>query len=490
MQENNVEKRASFFPSGVPGAIPIGIAVVGIILLYFWLSADAAQDLTLRLPNEQDFIESDEVGRGIIKGELVRLDGAPADLPGAWPRFRGANFDAIGDVETALVSAPAPTGYKAVTLASSWPDEGPEVLWSKELGEGFASAAVLDGRVYIIDYDQENEADLIRCMSLDDGSDIWNYSYPVKIKRYHGMSRTVPAVTEKYIVTIGPKCHVTCLDSMAGEFRWMLDLVKDYGAEVPEWYAGQCPLIDNGKAIIAPAGEVLMMAVDCETGEIVWQTPNPNKWKMTHSSIMPAEFMGERMYVYCASAGVVGVSAEDGSILWEYPDWKIRLANVASPLVVGDGKIFLSGGYNSGAMMIQLIRENDEIIVEEVFRLDAKVFGSEQHTPIFYNDHIYGIRPDKQLVCLDLNGNVVWTSSRTNRFGPRGLGPYSIADGKIFVLDDEGTLTLAQANTTGYIQLAQAKVLEGPDAWGPMAFAAGRLIIRDMNRMICLDVSE
>ena len=161
MQENQVKKRTSFFPSGIPGLIPVVIAVAGIILLYFWLSTDAAQNLTLRLPSEQDFIKSDEDSGGIIKGELVKFDVQPANLPGKWPRFRGENFDALSSDET--------------PLAKTWPDEGPQVLWSKEMGEGFASAAVLNGRVYVIDYDQTNEADLIRCMSLEDGSDIWNY---------------------------------------------------------------------------------------------------------------------------------------------------------------------------------------------------------------------------------------------------------------------------------------------------------------------------
>ena len=27
------------------------------------------------------------------------------------------------------------------------------------------------------------------------------------------MSRTVPAVTDKYVVALGPKCHVMCLDA-------------------------------------------------------------------------------------------------------------------------------------------------------------------------------------------------------------------------------------------------------------------------------------
>jgi outer membrane protein assembly factor BamB len=487
MQENQSHKTVSSLPTGIGFLPPVLVFVLGIVSLYMWLTSNAASTLILRLPSERDLAApGEQISEGPITGKLVNMDGVPSDLPGAWPRFRGANFDAVVD-ET---MKPAPTPQEKVSLANTWPQSGPPVLWSKQLGEGFAGASVLEGRVYVIDYDQQNEADLIRCMSLDDGRDIWQYSYPVKIKRNHGMSRTVPAVTEKYIVTMGPKCHVTCLDSMSGEFKWMLNLVKDYGTTVPEWYTGQCPLIEDGKAIIAPGGTALMMAVDCETGDIVWQTPNPNKWKMTHSSIMPADILGMHMYLYCTTEGVVAVSAEDGTLLWEYPGWKITLANVACPLVISDDRVFLSGGYNSGAEMVRLSLQNDKITSEVLYKLDSKIFGSDQQTPILYDNHIYGIRPDRELVCLDLDGNVTWSSSRTNRFGAQGLGPYSIADGKIYILDDEGTLTLAQANTTGYIQLAQAKVLEGPDAWAPMAFASGRLIVRDMNKMICLDISQ
>ncbi|MBN1974978.1 MAG: PQQ-like beta-propeller repeat protein [Sedimentisphaerales bacterium] len=487
MQESSVQKKTSFLPNGIPALIPLFIFVMGVVSLYFWLTSGTETEFALRLPSERDLAVSNGVDLGgAVTGKLVKLDGVPSSLTGAWPGFRGENFDAIVDERISI----APTMQEKISLAKSWPESGPPVLWSKQLGEGFAGAAVLAGRVYVIDYDQQNEADLIRCMSLDDGKDIWQYSYPVKIKRNHGMSRTVPAVTEKYIVAMGPKCHVTCLDSTTGEFKWMIDLVKQFGTKVPEWYAGQCPIIENDKAIIAPGGTSLMIAVDCNSGDIIWQTPNPDNWKMTHSSIMPADILGKRMYLYCASDGVVAVSAEDGNLLWQYPGWKIKLANVACPLVVGDDRILLSGGYNSGAEMVRLSMQDDRITSQTLFKLDSKVFGSEQHTPILYDNHIYGIRPDKELACLDLDGNVVWTSSRTNRFGTQGLGPYSIADGKIYILDDDGTLTLAEANTTGYVKLAQAKVLEGPDAWAPMAFASGRLIIRDMNKMICLDISE
>ncbi|MBN2588222.1 MAG: PQQ-like beta-propeller repeat protein [Sedimentisphaerales bacterium] len=486
MPENQLQKLSSLFPTGIYRLIPITIFVFGIISLILWLSNNPVKQFTVRLPSERDLAAPDEQGSGgIITGTLVTLNGVPSDLPGSWPHFRGINFDAILSEQAVI----APIHSEPVRLADNWPESGPEVLWSKDLGEGFAGAAVLNGRVYLIDYDQQNNADLIRCMSLDDGEDIWQYSYPVKVKRNHGMSRTVPVVTEKYLVTIGPKCHVTCLDPITGEFKWMLDLVKDYGTKVPEWYAGQCPIIEDDKAIIAPGGEPLMMAVDCNSGEILWQTPNPNEWGMTHNSIVPADILGMHVYLYCTTGGVVAVNAEDGSLLWEYPDWKIKLANVSCPIVVGDDKVFLSGGYNSGAQMVQLSLEDEKITSQLLFELDSKTFGAEQQTPIHYDNHIWAVRPDKEFVCIDLDGNVVWTSSRTNRFGPQGLGPFSIADGKIYILDDDGTLTLAEATTTGYKQLSQSKVLEGPDAWAPMAFASGRLIIRDMNKMICLDIS-
>jgi outer membrane protein assembly factor BamB len=467
--------------STAANTLPIGLAVMGVVLLYFWLSADAAKDLEKRLPGQDNrtkvIAEQDEPIK--ITGQLIKFDGKPADLPGAWPRFRGPNFDAISNNDN-------------ITLARSWQENGPKVLWSIDVGEGYAGAAVLAGRVYLLDYDQENKADVIRCLSLEDGKEIWRYAYNVKIKRFHGMSRTVPAVTEKHIVTIGPKCHVTCLDSMTGQFKWMLNLVREYGTTVPQWYTAQCPLIEDGKAIIAPAGEVLMMAVDLDTGEIVWKTPNPDGWVMTHSSIIPMEFKDKRLYIYCggdaASGGVVGVSAKDGSILWKTEKWKVR-TNVPSPVIVDD-RIFLSAGYGqyeNGCMMLRLTESDGNIIAQEEYKYPIDVFGSMQQTPILYEHHIYGVRMDKQLVCLDLTGQVVWTSTSANKFGH---GAYMIANGLMYVLNDSGVLTLVEPTSTGYVELAKAEVLQGHDSWGPMAIVSGRLILRDLDRMICIDITE
>jgi len=356
-----------------------------------------------------------------------------------------------------------------------------------DAGEGYAGAAVLNGRVYLMDYDREGKSDALRCLSLADGREIWRFSYPLPVKRNHGMSRTVPAVTPTHVVALGPKCQVCCLDAVTGKTQWTVDLVREYGTAVPAWYAGQCPLIDGDRVILAPSGSSLMVALELATGKVIWQTPNPRDWKMTHVSIAPMELGGKKTYIYCGHGGVAGSAADEGSLLWETVEWKISIATVATPVPVPDGRVFLSGGYEAGAMMLALTQQDGKWQAKRAFRLNADVFGATQQTPVLYQDHLYGIRPSGELVCLDLTGKVRWTSGMARRFG---LGPLMIADGKILALDDNGNLTMAAATPEGFKPLAQARVLQGHDAWGPLAMAGSRLIVRDLTRMVCLDLGK
>jgi len=461
-------------PGRVLWILPFLVAVLGVGTIVVWLREGVALDAPLRLPGQEAGPAPGSVDPTVGRnpGALIPGAGKPSSLAGAWPQFRGPD-------RTNIVQ-------DAGRLARAWPESGPRVLWELEVGEGYAGAAIRNGCVYLVDYDRAKREDAVRCLSLDDAAEIWRYTYYVKIKRNHGMSRTVPAVAESYVVSLGPKGHVRCLDARTGKLGWQLDLVKDCGAEIPPWYAGQCPLIDGDAVILAPGARPLMMAVELATGRRRWETENPGGWGMTHASITPMDFRGERQYVYCTTRGALGVSAKDGRILWRYPGWVIKLATVPSPVIVGKDRIFFSGGYNSGCVMIRLRGEGAKIEIEDVFRLEPATFGSDQQTPIFFGNHIYGVAPGGQLVCLDLDGKRLWASGAANRFG---LGPFLLADGLLFVLNDQrGTLHLVAADPAGYRELAQAKLLDGHDAWAPMAMAAGRLILRDATTMICIEV--
>ena len=456
--------------------IPGVLGLLALLALALWLGRGSDKPLTLRVPGTDQAPGSELGGNAnpVLNGKVLRFDGQPSALPGAWPQFRGPNRDGISP--------------ETVSLARAWRPSEPRELWAIDVGEGYAGAAVLQGRVYLMDYDREQKQDALRCLSLADGREIWRYTYPVPVKRNHGMSRTVPAVTDKVVVAIGPKCHVVCLDPATGELRWGLDLVRQYGTTVPPWYAGQCPLIDHGAVILAPGGKsALLLACDAETGAARWQTPNPHGWKMTHSSVMPMEFDSQRMYVYCANNGVVGVSAKDGSILWETTDWKISIATVPSPLILNDGRIFLSGGYNAGSLMLQLRKQGDRLVPQTVFKLEPEVFGATQHTPILLDNHLYGIRADGKFVCLTSEGKPVWTSGSSQQFG---LGSFILADGLFFAMNDSGLLRLIEATPDKYVLLAQAQVLKGRESWAPLALAGGRLIVRDLTRLVCLDVAR
>ena len=406
-----------------------------------------------------------------------------SELNDVWPRFRGPQFDNIKKTGVALVDDFS---------------KGADIQWSVELGEGHAGPSVYKGKVYVLDYDEDIKADMLRCFSLKDGEELWRRWYKVNIKRNHGMSRTIPAVTEDYILTIGPRSHVMCVDRESGNLLWGLDVETTYQTEVPFWYTGQCPLIDNDKAIIATGGKALLIALDCKTGELLWKTPNEGNWKMSHSSIMPWEYQGVKMYVYSAVGGICGIAAEGdnaGKILWQSSEWNCSVV-APSPVCMPDGKIFLTAGYGAGSMVFQIDYRNGTFTVTELY--DYKPvdgLACEQQTPLYYDGMLFGILPKdagplrNQFVCVDPKDTrkIIWSSGKTNRFG---LGPYMIADGKFWILNDDGTLFIARPSKESFMILDQVKVFDGQDAWAPMAVADGYLLLRDANTMYCLDIRK
>jgi len=416
-----------------------------------------------------------------IKGKLTHGSGVPSRISANWSQFRGENRDAISP--------------ETIPLKKNWSEsQPPPVLWGLPLGEGYAGFAVRNGRVYILDYDEPNQQDALRCLSLDDGQEIWRFAYPVHVKKNHGMSRTVPAVTDQYCVSLGPRCHVLCVDANTGEEKWFSDLKHDYGTTEPAWYAGQCPLIvtlpgsNKPSAIIAPAGpEALMVALDCETGKEVWHTPNPFGWSMTHTSIAPMLLDGQLTFVYFGGEGVVGVRAADGEILWSTTGLSVGLATCPSPVILPENRVFCSGGYNIGSIILQIVPDTQPGKYKALTscQLSERVFDSEQQTPIYYEGHLYGLRQnDQRFVCLDLEGKIVWESGRTEKFGS---GPFILADGMILILADDGKLTGCEATPAGYRKLFEVEIMEDYCCWAPMAIVEGRLLLRDQFSMKCID---
>ncbi len=448
----------------------------------WWLFSDPTAEFSVNLPGMDNRPANLKSAASMVEiGEFYQwYDSLKTDLAGKWPRFRGSNFD----------------NKSTMQVDVDWGDQGPQISWSVDLGEGHAAPAIYNGKVYLLDYDEAERTDVLRCFSLKDGTELWRRWYKNPLKRNHGMSRTIPAVNDKYVVTIGPNCHVMCVDADSGSFRWGINLVDEYDTKVPLWYTGQCPLLEDSIAVIAPGGKDLVIGVDCDSGNVVWRTPNPNNWGMSHSSIMPMIFNDKKMYVYCAFGGIVGISAEEedkGTILWESSEWNPNVI-APSPVILPDGRIFVTAGYGAGSMMFQLAYENGEYHLNSLDKLTPKDgLASEQQTPILYDGHLFCVLPKdagpdrNQLVCVDPDDvrSFVWTSGKTTRFG---LGPFILLDDKFFVLSDEGELTVLKASVQSYKEIAKAKILDGHDAWGPIAVADHRMLCRDSKKLVCIEL--
>jgi outer membrane protein assembly factor BamB len=475
--------------------IIVGTAVVIFVAAFaLWIFARPSYNVVERVPGLDNRPPQKQLSDSVIIGQFIDTLGKMEEvLPGSWPRFRGADYDNIS-------KDPTP-------LAETWDTSGPQVVWQTTLGEGYAGPAVLNGRVYVLDYNEKRKADMLRCFSLKSGTELWRRWYNVEFKRNHGYSRTIPAVTDKYVVTIGPRSHVMCVEPLNGGLLWSIDLEKEYGISgtskgkiTPDFYCGQCPLIDNGLAIIAPGGKALMIAVDCATGKVVWKTPNPDSLRMSHTSIIPMNIHGKKMYVYAALGGVCGISAEGedtGKVLWKTTAWSPSIA-VASPVYLGNGELAAFGSYGAGTAKIKITRTDPGFTAEVTEQHKASEgIANEQQTPILKGDYLWTVLPEnagalkKQLVCYQKSNLIapVWSSGKEIRFG-KGMGPFILSGNKLYLLDDEGKLYLFRIENASAVLISSHKVMEAIEAWSPMAIAGKYLILRDSHNMVCLDISK
>ncbi len=408
-------------------------------------------------------------------GEVSTGPGTPAETTGSWPQFRGADRENI-----ARPDAP---------LAGSWPAEGPRELWRIEgLGTGYSGPAIHAGRVYLNDYDEANARWMVRCLSLADGQEIWRWSYPRLVRPNHGITRSTPAVDDDVVISLDPKCALHAFDARTGERLWARNLPPEFGLRIPPWYNGQCPLLDGDRVIIGIGGrDALLAAFDKRTGEPVWTTPNTIRQVTSHASVMPAELGGTKQYLWATLQGIVGVDAETGTLLWDSP-FVGRVALAPSPLGLDDEHVFMTSGYKVGSLIVRVSRNGDSWQAEPVRQMDAEHFESECHTPILHDGRLLAVDMPGQLVSLTTDGDVQWRSASPDG-KTFGLGSYLLVGNKLLVLEgDTGRLHLVDPRPDGPVFLAAAQPVSGHDVWAPMAYADGRLILRDLNTLVCLEL--
>lgn len=468
--------------------ITILTAVFWLAVLVAWHLYDPSSHFTTQEPGADNrpagsARKADDVLIGEYFQKNEEVTAVDENMQGEWPQFRGTERNNICTKKLQLAQG----DFKKV--------------WEIETGEGHAAPAIWKGRVYVLDYNEQLSSDALRCLDLKTGKELWRRWYRVTMKRNHGFSRTIPAIHEGKVITIGPDGHIMCCDAITGDMLWTLDMKKTFGTEIPFWYTGQCPYVSpEGTLVIAPAGaEVLMAGVNVNNGEIKWKTENTVKYTMSHSSVMPMTLGGKRQYVYAGVGGACGVSAEgsdEGTLLWHTEKWQPSVV-APSPLQLSGNQIFLVAGYGAGGALLQIEKSGNgwKAEVKDQYKAD-KGLSSEQQTPILYNGMIITITPKdggslrERVVCYapsDLH-RPIWNSANDERFG---LGPYTIIDGKLFAFKEDGELFVYEIGDKSMKLLRRQQIMEeGIDAWGPIAYADGHLIVRDSKTVVCLKINE
>lgn len=274
---------------------------------------------------------------------------------------------------------------------------------------------------------------------------------------------------------------------------------KRFGTEIPFWYTGQCPLIQGDELVLAPAGkDTLMVGIDLQTGSTLWGTPNTVGFKMSHSSVMPMTLGGVHTYVYIGVGGVCGISAEEGSrgqLLWSASAWQPSVV-APSPLQISPNQIFLVAGYGAGGALLQVDKQGATwtASIRDSYKA-SEGMSSEQQTPINYQGTLITILPKdgggmRERLAMyrpsDLH-HPIWTSAADERFG---LGPYLVIGDRLLAFKEDGELYVYQLHSSSMTLLRKQRVMEeGIDAWGPMAYADGMLVVRDSKIIKCLKIA-
>lgn len=405
-------------------------------------------------------------------------------------------------------------------LLRSWPDEGPEVMWSVELGRGYGGPVVKAGKVYLLDRDDE-VGDFMRCFDLQTGAELWKFSYESPGELPFPGSRSVPIVDDRHVYSCGQYGDLYCLDIQTHRLVWKKNIWKDFGEgpRFPFWGITQNPLIYGDLLIVAPqAAQAGIVAYNKLTGDIVWQTPNFSP-TITDVYVSPkvVKISGEDHIVLVSSSTnrvqnrdgefvmgkVTGVDPHTGKMLWQYANWDCHIT-VPCAVDAGDNKLLITGGYERGATMIK-VNKNADGTFETSELFTTTDFGDQTKPPLFHNGYFYAMyrtnAKSEGLVCMDIEGKVLWKTGRNPNFD---RGSMILADGLILATDGLSTLYLIEPDATAFKPISKSAVLKeggvptegmsrmggSTQNWAPIALSDGKLLIRDQNRMLCVKVAE
>lgn len=378
-----------------------------------------------------------------------------------WPNWRGPSHNGIS----------SETGWK-----SQWSADI-KILWRGELGRGFASMAVAQGKVYAMG--NKDGKDFVYCLDALTGKEIWNYSYPCQL--YDNLHEGGPCATPSFdngrVYTLSKAGHALCLEAQTGRLIWSRHLADELKIKPPTWQFAGSPFIYKN-LVIYNAG-TSGLALNKDDGSVVWLSGTE---PCGYATAVIGMVGGRQTLVLAGSREIFGIEPETGKVLWHYPwrtDWDI---NAADP-IIADQMVFVSSGYNKGCALLKVEADRAEPVWTN------KAMRNQINSSVLWEGYLYGfdgqVGGGGRLACIQWStGKTIWTA------GGMGTGSLILADGKLIILSENGKLIIANADPAGFKELASSQILTGK-CWTSPVLANGLLYARNADgRIVCVDLRQ
>lgn len=364
------------------------------------------------------------------------------------------------------------------------------------LGAGLSSIAVSAGRIYTMG----DSAGAQNVVAIDQatGKRLWSARVGRPFEDEYGGPRATPTVDGDLVFALGTEGDLVCLDATSGRERWRRNLERDFGGRMMStWRWAESPLVDGDRLIVTPGVRSAgLVALDKRTGRELWRTRLSDFGQRgndgaAYSSVVISQGAGVKQYVQLIGRGLIGVSAADGRALWGYNRVANDVANIPTPIVRGD-YVFASTGYQTGSVLLKLVKSGNGVAAQEVYFLDPRTFQNHHGGFVLVGDHIYGGHGHNRglPICIELStGNVVWGGNIRN--SGTGSAAVAYADGHLYFRYQNGEVVLIEATPAGYREKGTFSI---PDvrhpSWPHPVIAGGRLYLREQDHLYVYEVRQ
>ncbi|CAN5154222.1 hypothetical protein BH11PLA2_BH11PLA2_43760 [soil metagenome] len=405
----------------------------------------------------------------VILGLLVARVVSAAD----WPQVRGPAYDAIS---------------KETGLANSWPEAGPPVLWTRELGPGYSAFIVAEGRAFTLF--QTSGGMYLIALDVDTGTELWKerIDWPWQPGGMYPGPYASPTFHDGKLFYATPTGVVGCKRASDGQSLWTLNVREKFGSRGTEFGFASTPTVEDGRVYLPVGGmNAAMVALSTADGSTLWASGDD---PASYCPAYPITLDGTRLIVGFFQNSLVLLDAATGERVWRERLSSSYDEHAAWPLF--DGRhLLIASPFRVGSTLYRFSTVDSKVTAKTIW--SGRQLSNDVCSSLLVDGHIYGFditqaqasthRPAKgTFKCLDYaTGKVRWETDEI------GQASAIHADGKIILWTETGTLILAKPNADRYEELARAKVLSGKImCWPAPALAGKRLIVRDHTRAVCL----